>query len=264
MPLIRLRHLLPHKSVGEKALDVEVCRESRREDLFRERHDGESRLGEIACATFPSSAFSPRAFRGEKVAKPDEGCDAIDNTKVPAAGEVQRCRDMCEDEMPMHIRVGTSGYSYKEWKGTFYPDDLPRRRCCLTTAPASIRRDQQHLLPDAGREDGGEVGEQVPDGFTFVLKAPQRITHQKRLVGAGTISGNCSKREKCSDRSSVRFSFSFRRFRGRMRSSCASRGHPAAERRVAFEFRHDSWFDEKIYGILAERTSPSAAADTEK
>src|SRR5438045_4521023 len=82
----------------------------------------------------------------------------------------------------MRIRVGTSGYSYKEWKGTFYPDDLPAAK----------------MLPYYGeRFDSVEInntfyrmhdtkmvakwGEQVPDGFTFVLKATQRITHQKTL-----------------------------------------------------------------------------------
>ena len=61
----------------------------------------------------------------------------------------------------MRLIVGTSGYSYKEWKGTFYPDDLPAAKMLAKWAT------------------------EVPDGFTFVLKAPQRITHQKRLVGAG-------------------------------------------------------------------------------
>jgi hypothetical protein len=85
----------------------------------------------------------------------------------------------------MRIRVGTSGYSYKEWKGTFYPDDLPAAK----------------MLPYYGeRFDSVEInntfyrmpavsmvakwGEQVPDGFTFVLKAPQRITHSKKLADA--------------------------------------------------------------------------------
>ena len=85
----------------------------------------------------------------------------------------------------MRIRVGTSGYSYKEWKGSFYPEDLPATKM---------------LEFYAGRFDTVEINNtfyrmpeekmlskwagQVPDAFTFVLKAPQRITHQKRLAGA--------------------------------------------------------------------------------
>ena len=85
----------------------------------------------------------------------------------------------------MQIRVGTSGYSYKEWKGSFYPEDLPAAKMLAFYA---VRFDSVEInntfyrMPDAKMV--GKWGEQVPDDFTFVLKAPQRITHQKRLAGA--------------------------------------------------------------------------------
>ena len=79
-------------------------------------------------------------------------------------------------------RVGTSGFSYKEWKGSFYPEDL--------TADAMLRYYAQRLpaveinntfyrMPKPELLVGW--CEQVPDAFRFVLKASQRITHFKRL-----------------------------------------------------------------------------------
>src|SRR5881409_2909306 len=85
----------------------------------------------------------------------------------------------------MRVRVGTSGYSYKEWKGSFYPEDLPAAKMLAFYAERfeSVEINNTfYRMPDA--QMVGKWGEQVPDGFTFVLKAPQRITHQKRLAGA--------------------------------------------------------------------------------
>src|SRR5438876_11907591 len=85
----------------------------------------------------------------------------------------------------MRVRVGTSGYSYKEWKGSFYPDDLPAAKMLPYYAErfdgAEINN-TFYRMPDPKMV--GKWGEQGPDGCTFVLKAPQRITHQKRLAGA--------------------------------------------------------------------------------
>jgi hypothetical protein len=50
--------------------------------------------------------------------------------------------------------VGTSGYSYKEWKGNFYPEDLPAKEMLSITRAACPRRNQQHLLSPAAAEHG--------------------------------------------------------------------------------------------------------------
>src|SRR5947207_15940170 len=85
----------------------------------------------------------------------------------------------------MRVHVGTSGYSYKEWKGSFYPEDLPAAKMLAFYAGRfdSVEINNTfYRMPQPGMV--GKWGDQVPDGFTFVLKAPQRITHQKRLAGA--------------------------------------------------------------------------------
>src|SRR5512140_1117749 len=86
---------------------------------------------------------------------------------------------------PMRIRVGTSGYSYKEWKGSFYPDDLPAARMLPFYAEhfSTVEINNTFYRIPEEKTLAKWRGE-VPDGFTFVLKAPQRITHQKKLAAA--------------------------------------------------------------------------------
>jgi hypothetical protein len=59
----------------------------------------------------------------------------------------------------MEVRAGTSGYSYKEWKGDFYPAKLAPAEMLAYYASACRGRDQQHLLSDAAARGGGELGE---------------------------------------------------------------------------------------------------------
>ena len=83
----------------------------------------------------------------------------------------------------MEIRVGTSGYAYKEWRGSFYPEKL---KPALMLGYYSERfstveiNNTFYKLPE--RQTLERWAEQVPAGFVFVLKASQRITHRQRLA----------------------------------------------------------------------------------
>jgi uncharacterized protein YecE (DUF72 family) len=84
----------------------------------------------------------------------------------------------------MVLRIGTSGYSYKEWKGGFYPEDLAAadmlsyyaRRLGTVEINNTFYRSPTTKLLDGWAS-------QVPAEFRFVLKVPQKITHFKRLKG---------------------------------------------------------------------------------
>src|SRR5215475_1683575 len=85
----------------------------------------------------------------------------------------------------MNLYVGTSGYSYKPWKGTFYPKDLPDKQMLhyygerfrtVEINNTFYRMPSETVLKNWANE--------VPEGFAFVLKASQRITHQHKLKGA--------------------------------------------------------------------------------
>jgi len=82
----------------------------------------------------------------------------------------------------MRWRVGTSGFSYKEWKGTFYPEDLPDKKMLPYYAErldAVEINNTFYRMPTAKLLEGWAA--QVPENFAFALKAPRRITHQKKL-----------------------------------------------------------------------------------
>ncbi|HXH94816.1 MAG TPA: DUF72 domain-containing protein [Thermoanaerobaculia bacterium] len=166
----------------------------------------------------------------------------------------------------MHIRVGTSGYSYKEWKGTFYPDDLQAAKMLPYYGERfdSVEINNTfYRMPDAKMV--AKWGEQVPDGFTFVLKAPQRITHQKRLVGAGDDLRQLFEAGEVLGSKLGPVLFQLPPFS--RKDALKLREFVAIlppDRRVAFEFRHDSWFDEEIYAILRGRDIALCAADTDE
>src|SRR5690348_13727508 len=93
-------------------------------------------------------------------------------------------------ERLMHLFVGTSGYSYKEWKGSFYPEKFPPKKMLgyyaerLSTVEinATFRRMPTEKLLTSWKE-------QTPASFRFALKAPQAITHFKRLKDVGIRNG---------------------------------------------------------------------------
>jgi uncharacterized protein YecE (DUF72 family) len=86
----------------------------------------------------------------------------------------------------MQIRVGTSGYSYKQWHGSFYPQGLPtaqRLRFYAQRFPTVESNNTLYRMPT--RELLERWRADVPAGFKFVPKASQGITHRKRLRNTG-------------------------------------------------------------------------------
>lgn len=162
--------------------------------------------------------------------------------------------------------VGTSGYSYKEWKGIFYPDDLPAAKMLPFYAQhfgAVEINNTFYRMPE--EKTLAKWRGEVPDGFTFVLKAPQRITHQKKLAGAAD---------------DIRFLFEVAESLGDKLGPVLFQLPPFSrkdaaklrdfvdilprDKRVAFEFRHASWFDDEIFAILRQRDIAVCESDTDE
>lgn len=81
----------------------------------------------------------------------------------------------------MRVRVGTSGFSYKEWKGSFYPEDLPESKMLRWYAArfdAVEINSSFYRMPRASVLEGW--AEEVPRGFSFVLKAQMALSHWRR------------------------------------------------------------------------------------
>ena len=164
------------------------------------------------------------------------------------------------------MRIGTSGYSYKEWKGSFYPEDLPAAKMLEFYAGRFDTveiNNTFYRMPEAKMLD--KWATQVPDGFTFVLKAPQRITHRQRLSeseedvrylfeAASTLGTKLGP---------VLFQLPpfFKKDSEKLR---AFLGVLPPKSPVAFEFRHDSWCDDEVYAILRERDVPICLSDTDE
>lgn len=165
----------------------------------------------------------------------------------------------------MELRAGTSGYSYKEWKGSFYPADLPAKKM-LNFYGQHFRSVEINYtfraMPTV--ELLANWAAEVPKDFQFVLKAPQRITHIQRLKNAqpllaelfeiaGSLKGSLGP---------VLFQLppNFKKDIERLREFLALL---PKKRRCAFEFRNESWFDDEVYDLLRQYKVAFCYAETE-
>ena len=161
--------------------------------------------------------------------------------------------------------IGTSGWSYPEWKGGFYPEDMKA----------------DGMLPYyAQRFDGVEVnntfyrlpkrevlqgwGEQVPAGFSFAIKASQRITHKAKL-GPEAADAVAYLIEACGALGDGLGPILFQTPPWLKKDAPLLRGFLAllpAKTLASFEFRNTTWFEEEIYDALRERNAALVVADT--
>jgi len=165
----------------------------------------------------------------------------------------------------MKIYVGTSGYGYKEWKGKFYPEKIsPKEMLRLYSerlTAVEINNTFYHMPTKAVLASWAE---QVPDDFVFALKAPQVITHLKRLRNVGEETGYLFRTLSVLDRKlgPVLFQFpkSFRADRPALEDFLAL----LPDVSCAFEFRSPSWLDGEIPDLLRRRGCSLCIADSDE
>ena len=164
----------------------------------------------------------------------------------------------------MRILVGTSGWSYKEWKGSFYPADLPADdmlRYYGTRLPAVEINNSFYRIPK--EKVLLEWAEQVPAAFRFVLKASRRITHINRLSAADdSLDYFLRTVNVLGDRlgpTLFQCPPSLKKDIARLREFLA---RVPRTWRAALEFRHASWFDDQIFARLRERNLALCFADS--
>jgi uncharacterized protein YecE (DUF72 family) len=152
----------------------------------------------------------------------------------------------------VRVLTGTSGFSYKEWKGSFYPEDLPDNamlRHYASRLPAVEINNTFYRMPRAALLESW--AEQVPDGFAFALKASQQITHRKRLKDAGeAVSYFFGVATTLGDRlgpTLFQLPPNLKKDLPRLQEFLALL--PPASR-SAFEFRHESWFEPDVIDAL--------------
>ena len=152
----------------------------------------------------------------------------------------------------MNLYVGTSGFSYKEWKGSFYPDKLPPKEMLSYYAErfqAVELNNTFYRLPKPELVESWKA--QVPQGFRFTMKASQGITHFRRLKDAtGATRLMLERVVGLEDRLGAvlfRLPEDFKKDLARLETFL--KGLPA-ETPAAFEFRHESWFDDEVLALL--------------
>jgi len=165
----------------------------------------------------------------------------------------------------MNLYVGTSGYSYKEWKGTFYPDDLSDKQMLHFYGERfrSVEINNTfYRMPKASVLEAWAT--QVPADFKFVLKASQQITHKQRLKDAGdSVSYLLEVARALKERlGPLLFQLPpfLRKDAPRLREFLALL---PPDRRAAFEFRHQSWFDDEVLGLLRDHRAALCIAEAE-
>lgn len=166
----------------------------------------------------------------------------------------------------MRTIVGTSGYSYKEWKGIFYPETLPAAKMLSFYAShfgAVEINNTFYRMPEAKTLEKWR-GE-VPADFTFVLKAPQRITHQKKLAGVEEDVQHFLEVASTLGPQLGPLLFQLPPYQKKdvekLRAFLAL--IPRAVR-TALEVRHDSWLDEEVYALLREHDVALCLSDTDE
>jgi uncharacterized protein YecE (DUF72 family) len=166
----------------------------------------------------------------------------------------------------MKLYAGTSGFSYAPWRGRFYPDDLPTESMleyyalCLETVEIN---NTFYRMPRRDVLEGWS--KRTPDAFRFALKAPRRLTHQKRLEPPGQplayffeLAGVLG--EKCGP-----LLFQLPPYTHKDTGALAAllAAMPAG-RSVAFEFRHPSWFADDVYALLAQHGAALCGGDADR
>jgi len=164
------------------------------------------------------------------------------------------------------IYVGTSGYNYPEWKGSFYPADLAAAKMLPYYAarfPTVEINYTFYRMPSEKLLAGWT--KQVPASFKFTLKSPRRITHDAKLANCQDLTAEfCRVAGTLGDQlGALLFQLppSLKKDLARLDAFLDTLPPKAP---AAFEFRHPSWFDAEVFARLKERGRALCVADSEK
>jgi uncharacterized protein YecE (DUF72 family) len=169
----------------------------------------------------------------------------------------------------VNLLAGTSGYSYAPWKGAFYPEKLPAAKMLgyyATRLPTVEINNTFYRMPRP--EAMAAWGEEVPAGFRFAVKAPRRITHERRLAGAeeaveSLFSATAAMEQKLGP---ILFQLppNMRCDLPRLEAFLAHLRGVAPAALAAFEFRHASWFVPEVYAALERQAAALCISESEE
>jgi uncharacterized protein YecE (DUF72 family) len=163
------------------------------------------------------------------------------------------------------ILVGTSGYNYPEWKGSFYPSDLPTTKMLPFYASrfSTVEINYTFYRTPTPRLVENWAS-QVPADFRFTLKAPKRITHDRRLRDVeAPVRAFCEAAAELGPRLGALLFQLPPNFKKDLALLDDFLAVLPPRVRAAFEFRHDSWLDDAVYARLRARNLALCIADSD-
>lgn len=164
------------------------------------------------------------------------------------------------------VLVGTSGYNYPEWRGTFYPEKFPANKMLGYYAerfPTVEINYTFYRMPTEKLLAGW--AEATPAAFTFTLKAPRRITHDAKLQRCeDLLQGFCRTARTLGDKLGALLFQLPPQFKKDVDVLKRFLELLPEATRAAFEFRHESWLTPEVYDALRERNIALCVADSEK
>ncbi|MET0168644.1 MAG: DUF72 domain-containing protein [Vicinamibacterales bacterium] len=167
---------------------------------------------------------------------------------------------------PPRIWVGTSGYNYPEWKGSFYPEKLPQAKMLRYYAerfPTVEVNYTFYRMPTEKLVDGWAA--ETPSPFKLTLKAPRRITHDSRLRNCGPLVKTfCAVAGSLGDKLGTLLFQLPPTAKKDLALFDAFLDDLAPGAPAAFEFRHPSWLDDEVFTRLAQRNLALCIADSKK
>lgn len=165
----------------------------------------------------------------------------------------------------MNVSVGTSGYAYKEWKGAFYPAGLKAEEMLRYYASKFGTVEINNTFYRMPTEKVLlQWASQVPESFRFVLKASQKITHRKRLKEAGE---ELSYFLRTANALGPRLGPTLFQLPPNLKKDLPRLVDFLAllprTWRSAFEFRHESWFEDDVFAALREHGAALCVAEAD-
>ncbi len=164
------------------------------------------------------------------------------------------------------IWIGTSGYNYPEWKGSFYPSDLPTSKMLPYYAarfPTVEINYTFYRMPNEKLVSGWAA--QTPDPFKLTLKAPRRITHDNRLKRCGElVAAFCGVAGSLGEKLGALLFQLPPNAKKDLAVFDAFLAELPPRVCAAFEFRHASWLDDEVFERLARRNLAVCIADSER
>jgi uncharacterized protein YecE (DUF72 family) len=166
------------------------------------------------------------------------------------------------------LYAGTSGYSYKQWKGSFYPEKLQDREMLSFYAQhfstVEINHSFYRMPTESVLENWAKA---VPEGFRFALKANQKITHIQRLKNTESTLKRFLEVASVLQNGDhlgpilIQLPPNFKFDQPLLEDFLALRP-PAFQ--FAFEVRHASWYQEETYTVLRKHNTALCLAETDK